>query len=177
VIVGNREIVGETASGPPAPEAWNQSIGAVVVPVFKPLATDASASDSSCRLFECVSSVEIANETESADDFRVVRLRNCITQFLISKMAYYLDSSCSHTNRYVPEGQELALEPSATVALAAPRRLEGQTHRVSQTLRTSPENPTQTRTRSSQRIRSNCSLTHQQCPLQGRSSKFTLSLC
>ena len=84
--------------GPPAPEAWNQSIGTIVVLAFKPLAPDTPAcSDSTCRLLERVSRVQVANETESADDFWVVRLRNCTAQLPISKMPENRDSSCSHT--------------------------------------------------------------------------------
>lgn len=99
--------------GLPAPEAWNQSIGTMIAPAVEPLTPDTPAcSDSTYRLLERVSCIQIANETESADDFRVVRLRNCTTQLLVSKMAYNRDSSRSHTNRDAPEGQELALDPT-----------------------------------------------------------------
>jgi hypothetical protein len=100
--------------GPAAPEAWNQATRPGFIPPFEPLATDTAAGTNACSGFlDRISGIEVAHETESADDFLVVRLLDLCSQFVIREVSFNHSSSRSHSERYASEGQELALGPTA----------------------------------------------------------------
>lgn len=71
--------------GRQAPEARNQSIWSIFISRSEPLAANTAAcTDSSRSLLEYIARIEIVHETETADDFWVVRLFDFRSQFIVS---------------------------------------------------------------------------------------------
>jgi hypothetical protein len=79
-----------------------------LVPAFELLAPDSARSTNACSgLLDRISGIEVADETESADDFLVVRLLDFRSQFVIREVSFNDSSSRSHAERYASEVKNL----------------------------------------------------------------------